>query len=239
VSEAEDAGPEIIHHDEQLLIVHKPPGLPTTAPTSFEPCLTHWVRDRFPDLEPHATSRLDSQVSGLVTFALTRQTNRHLLEARRAGRYERVYFGITVCDVPDDEGTWTWPISIDPRNPRRRVAGPGRGERNALTRYEVRARTANATLLRLQPGTGRTHQLRVHAASAGAPLFGDHAYGGERRRVLPDGSVIAARRVMLHCARVSFPSPSGREQMQFMVPVQADMTRVWLSLGGARADVQP
>lgn len=239
MSEAEDAGPEIIHHDEQLLIVHKPPGLPTTAPTSVEPCLTRWVRDRFPDLEPHATSRLDSQVSGLVTFALTRETNRHLLEARRVGTYERVYFGITVCDVRDDAGTWTWPISIDPRNPRRRVAGPGRGERNALTRYEVRARTAHATLLRLEPGTGRTHQLRVHSANAGAPLFGDHAYGGERRQVLPDGSVIPARRVMLHCARVSFPSPLGRERMQFTVPVQADMIRVWLSLGGARADLQP
>jgi 23S rRNA-/tRNA-specific pseudouridylate synthase len=43
VVDAEDAGPEIIHHDERLLIVHKPPGLPTTAPISTEPCLVRWV----------------------------------------------------------------------------------------------------------------------------------------------------------------------------------------------------
>ncbi len=243
MSDAEDVGTEIIHQDEQFLIVHKPPGLPTTAPTFTEPCLVRWVRDRFPNLEPHATSRLDSPVSGLVTFALTRDANRHLLDARRAGTYERVYMGITVCEFCIDEGEWSWPISIDPANPKRRIAGPGRGEREALTRYGVVARTASATLLRLRPETGRTHQLRVHAAKAGAPLFGDHLYQGERRKVLPDGSVVTARRVMLHCARVSFPALSGGalagERMQLDAPVPPDMNRVWLALGGAPSDLQP
>lgn len=241
--EAEGAGPEIVHHDEHLLVVHKPPGLPTTAPTSSEPCLLRWVRDRFPELQPHATSRLDSQVSGLVTFALTREANQHLLDARRAGTYERVYLGITVCDLPHLEGEWTWPISIDPAKPKRRVAGPGRGERAALTRYERVARTGHGTLLRLRPETGRTHQLRVHAAKAGAPLFGDHVYGGERRHVLPDGAVIAARRVMLHCARVSFPSPSGwksgQERLWLAAPIPADMSGTWLALGGEPSGLQP
>ena len=243
VSDAEDVGPEIIHHDEQLLIVHKPPGLPTTAPTPTEPCLAHWVRDRFPDLQAHATSRLDSQVSGLVTFALTRDANRHLLDARRAGTYERVYMGITIHEVPLDEGEWSWPVSIDPCNPKRRVAGPGRGEREALTRYEVAVRTPSATLLRLRPATGRTHQLRVHAAEAGAPLFGDPLYQGERRKVLPEGSVVTARRVMLHCAHVSFPSLSGERctdgrRMRFDAPVRPDMDRLWRALGGSSADLQ-
>ena len=246
--EAQGASPEIIHHDEHLLIVHKPPGLPTTAPSVSEPCLVRWIRDRFPDLRPHATSRLDSQVSGLVTFALTPHANRRLLEARRAREYERVYLGITIGEVPLDEGEWSWPISIDPTNPKGRVAGPGRGEREALTRYEVAARTPSATLLRLMPATGRTHQLRVHAAKAGAPLFGDHQYQGDRRKVLPDGSVVTARRVMLHCARVTFPSIAAGGALaaercngallQFQAPVRADMKKVWLALGGAPPDLQ-
>ncbi|MGB8329729.1 MAG: RluA family pseudouridine synthase [Polyangiales bacterium] len=238
MSEAGDTDPELIHHDERLLIVNKPPGLPTTGPSSVDPCLVRWVRDRVPGLRLHATSRLDSQVSGLVTFALTRETNRHLLEARRSGTYERVYLGITIHDLPDDEGEWVWPISIDPRNPKRRVAGPGRGQRQARTGYQAAARTGHATLLRLRPRTGRTHQLRVHAAKAGAPLFGDHAYQGERRKVLPDGTVVGARRVMLHCARVSFPAPSGGSGMQFAAPVPPDMARIWLALGGAASDLQ-
>ncbi len=239
MSDASDVEPEIIHHDAQLLIVDKPPGLPTTAPTPTEPCLAHWVRDRFPDLQAHATSRLDSQVSGLVTFALTRSANRHLLDARRAGAYERVYMGVTICDLSLDRGQWSWPISIDPRNPKRRLAGPGRGEREAATRYEVAARTPNATLLRLRPDTGRTHQLRVHAAKAGAPLFGDPLYQGARRKALPDGSVVTARRVMLHCVRVSFPSFAPGDRMQLEAPAPPDMDRVWRALGGSPTDLQP
>lgn len=237
--ETERAEPEIIHHDEQILIVDKPPGLPTTAPNAAEPSLVRWVSDQFSDLRPHATSRLDSSVSGLVTFTLTRDANRHLLDARRAGTYERVYLGITLHEVPVDAGEWAWPISIDPTNPKLRVAGAGRGEREASTRYHVAARTASATLLRLMPATGRTHQLRVHASRADTPLFGDHAYQGHRRKVLADGTVVTARRVMLHCARVSFPSPSGGRRMQFDAPPRSDMQNVWLALGGAPSDLQP
>ena len=245
--EPEDLEPEVIHHDEHLLIIHKPPGLPTTAPTRTEPCLANWVRERFPDLRAHATSRLDSQVSGLVTFALSGDANRNLLDARRAGTYDRVYMGITIREVSQDQGEWAWPISIDPQDPKRRVSGPGRGEREAVTRYEVAARTAAATLLRLWPQTGRTHQLRVHAAKAGVPLFGDLLYHGERRKVLPQGSVVTARRVMLLCARVSFPSLSASrspgsapaQHMRLEAPARPDMIRVWQALGGELSDLQP
>jgi 23S rRNA-/tRNA-specific pseudouridylate synthase len=239
VAEAERAEPEIIHHDTQLLIVHKPPGLPTTAPHAEEPSLVRWVSKKFPDLRPHATSRLDSQVSGLVTFALTPKANRILLDARRAGTYERIYLGITIDEVPVESGDWAWPISIDPCNPKLRVAREGRGERAAWTRYRVAAQSSGATLLRLMPMTGRTHQLRAHAARAGSPLFGDPAYGGKRREVMPDGTVVTARRVMLHCARLSFPSPSGGAQQQFEAPARSDMQKIWIALGGAASDLQP
>ncbi len=237
--ERESAEPEIIHHDEHLLIVHKPPGLPTTAPRAEDPSLVRWVSKRFADIHAHATSRLDAQVSGLVTFALTPEANRTLLDARRAGTYARVYLGITVEEVSVDAGDWAWPISIDPSNPKLRVARAGRGERAALTRYSVAARSPGATLLRLMPTTGRTHQIRVHAARAGYPLFGDHRYGGKRREVLSDGTVVTARRAMLHCASLSFPSPSGGAQLRFEVPVRPDMERIWTALGGAGSDLQP
>ncbi len=239
VVEARSDEPEVIHRDDQLLIVNKPPGLPTTAPSADEPSLVRWVSERVAVLRPHPTSRLDAQVSGLVTFALTRAANRKLLDARRAGTYERVYLGITLYQTPAELGEWAWPISIDPANPKLRVAGEGRGERAALTRFEVAKRIPTATLLRMMPATGRTHQLRVHAARFGAPLFGDHAYGGERREAMPCGTVVTARRVMLHCAQLSFPSPSGGDRMQFQAPARSDMRRAWLALGGAASDLQP
>ncbi|HET6414750.1 MAG TPA: RluA family pseudouridine synthase [Polyangiales bacterium] len=239
MARAEAVEPEIIHHDADLLVLHKPPGLPTSAPVASDPSLVRWVSERFPELRAHATSRLDSQVSGVVTFALNREANQHLLDARKSGTYERIYLGITVHELADDAGRWDWPISIDPRDPKHRRAGAGRGERHAMTRYEVAARRSGATLLRLMPATGRTHQLRVHAAEAGAPLFGDPAYGGERRAVLPDGAVVTARRVMLHCARVSFPSLSGPERIVIEAAVRPDMQRVWQAFGGAASELQP
>lgn len=227
------AQPEILHQDDHLLVVAKPPGLPTTAPDVTQPCLVRWVAAQLPrNATPHATSRLDAPVSGLVTFALTSRANRHLLEARRAGNYARTYLGITTRNVSFTACEWSWPISIDPSNRKQRVAGPGRGERDALTRCELAAESAAAALLRLAPATGRTHQIRVHAAKGGVPLFGDHAYGGDRRVVLRGGSVVTARRVMLHCARVRFPELCGEGFMELAAPVPPDMKRVWVELGG-------
>lgn len=227
--------PELIHRDNELLVVNKPPGLPTTAPSSDEASLVRWVEERFPHLRAHPTSRLDSPVSGLVTFALTKAANRRLLDARRAGTYARLYLGITLRVPEPVAGVWSWPISLDPKSPKHRRAGSGAGMRDARTGYEVGAQAAHGTLLRFVPETGRTHQLRVHASEAGVPLFGDRAYEGERRCVLRDGSVVTARRVMLHCRRIELPGPSGR--LRFDATVPDDMEKVWLDLGGNLEDL--
>jgi len=222
--------PEIIYRDSDLLVVHKPSGLPTTAPSPADACLVRWIEEEFPTLRAHPASRLDSPVSGLVTFALNKAANERLLEARRSGTYERLYLGITLHELEAPDGTWSWPISIDPTNAKLRIAGAGKGERDARTRYEVAGRAPYASLLHLMPETGRTHQLRVHAAKAGVPLFGDHAYGGERRLALGDGSVVSARRVMLHCARVGFRW--GLATRRFETSPPQDMERAWTALGG-------
>ena len=140
MAEAERAEPEIIHHDTQLLIVHKPPGLPTTAPHAEEPSLVRWVSKKFPDLRPDATSRLDSQVSGLVTFALTPKANRILLDATRDLRaYD---LGITIDEVPVESGR-----GADFHRSNAIPSSVGRGERAAWTRYRVAAQSSGATLL--------------------------------------------------------------------------------------------
>src|SRR5690606_23370558 len=144
-----------------------------------------------------------------VTFARTERATHALLEARRAGAYERTYLAL-VGGVPDEaSGRWTWTIAIDPRDVTRRIAlrEGERGERaqEASSRWERRADAAGCAALALFPETGRTHQLRVHCAAAGLPILGDTTYGGAPRVVLADGRVISARRVMLHCARVVLP----------------------------------
>lgn len=231
--------PRVIHRDLHWLIVHKPPGLPTTSPAAGRACLHDWARQH---LEGHAyvhpTSRLDSSVSGVVTFALSKAANAHLLRARAESKYGRVYFGITLSERVSCAQDWTWPISIDPNHPKIRRAGPGKGERPAHTRCDEVIRAEHGSLLRLLPRTGRTHQIRVHAARAGAPLFGDTQYGAERRFTLPTGRVVAAPRVMLHCAQVSFPSMDGAAMQVFTAPCDPDFREVWRLLGGEEPALQ-
>jgi 23S rRNA-/tRNA-specific pseudouridylate synthase len=154
-----------------------------------------------------------------------------MIEARQAGSYRREYLGLVAAPPDPASGEWLGPIAIDPADPRRRVVDPRRGRR-AATVYETVAQREQATVLRLYPKTGRTHQLRVHAAAADRALLGDRHYGGVGRLTLPNGRVLTARRVMLHCARVSVPL-RGDAPQEFRAEVPSDLSELWLAVGGS------
>jgi 23S rRNA-/tRNA-specific pseudouridylate synthase len=230
---------DIVHKDAHLLVVDKPPGIPTTSPGEGD-CLVRRVRKADPEAPAlHPVSRLDAQVSGLVTFSRTREANRHLRDARASGAYRRLYLGLAAAPPSPPRGCWQTPIGIDPRDPRRRVGGPkGKGGppakavRQAATDYRTAHILDQVALLLLWPRTGRTHQLRIHCSLAGSPLLGDRHYGGPVRVVRPDGRVIRARRIMLHCTRLVLPDPTGSGELVIEALPSADMTALWRALGG-------
>jgi 23S rRNA-/tRNA-specific pseudouridylate synthase len=229
------AGVAVLHEDAWFLVLHKPSGLPTTSPGD-EPTLTAVARELDPSaLRLHPSSRLDAEVSGAVIFARTPSATEHLLAARRAGSYRRGYLAIASAAPEPPRGEWHGAIGIDPNNPRKRaIARAGApGAREAHTRFSTLQSTAHAVLLWLMPQTGRTHQLRVHAAGAGIPLLGDRHYGGAQRVVLADGRVLSARRTMLHCARVEIPDPVGGDPLRFEAPPPTDFDELWRALGGS------
>lgn len=226
---------QVVHRDAHFLALAKPAGIATTAPDGG-PCLVALARaldPRAPQLHP--LSRLDTQVTGLVVFARDALANRLVLEARRAGLLARRYVGLCRRAPQPVEGSWQAAIAIDPRDPKKRRAladgAGGAGVKDAHTRYGVRAATQPVVALDLWPQTGRTHQLRVHAAHAGVPLLGDVAYGGERRIVLPNGRILSAGRVMLHCAEVLLPHPD-RAELRLNLPPAEDMQQLWRAAGG-------
>ncbi len=223
-----------MHRDEHLIVFDKPSGLPTTSPEGGV-CLATIARG----LDPHAarmhpSSRLDAEVTGLVTFARSDHGIRALLAARRDGQYQRCYVGFCAHAPEPAAGELRWSIAKDPRDPRKRVAVPEADRRgvSALSRYELYAAASAAVIVLLRPQTGRTHQLRVHIAAAGAALLGDKHYGGDMRTVLADGRVVRARRVMLHCARVVVPSPAAPGKLLLRAPLPPDMQELWRALGG-------
>lgn len=248
--------PRVVHRDAELLVLDKPSGLPTTSPDGTD-CLASWARayDREAP-RMHPSSRLDAEVTGLVTFARTPHAIQQLLAARAAGQYQRFYLGIATRAPEPAAGEWRFPIARDPRDPRKRKALPeGTKLREAAgvpakpgavcladaawTRYGTLWSGERGALLLLQPETGRTHQLRVHAAHAGAPLWGDKHYGGPVRSVQPDGRVFAARRVMLHCTQLRLPGIASAEPLVLHAPVPEDMRMFFAQLGGDQQLLEP
>jgi len=242
---AAGSGVAVLYRDAQLLGLYKPSGLPTTSPDGKR-CLTELAAQLDPGAPRlHASSRLDAEVTGVVTFARTSQAIEALLAARKAGRYERYYLAIAGCAPEPTSGSWHWSIATDPREPRRRIAldpGSSKGDR-AESGYRVLGVAHEAALLVLRPKTGRTHQLRVHAARAGAPLLGDRHYGGAMQRTLTNGRVLRAGRVMLHCARVRLPHIAERRRDAAPVcidaPLPEDFRSLWLQLGGDASALDP
>jgi 23S rRNA pseudouridine1911/1915/1917 synthase len=225
----------VLHRDEHLLVLDKPPGIATTAPDDGPSlfALAKQLDPRAPQLHP--LSRLDTQVTGIVAFARTARANELALEARRAGTLLRRYLALSARQPEPPSGRWTWSIGLHPSDPKKRLAlpqgAPGIGVKESSTRYAVRAATAALTVLDLWPETGRTHQLRVHASRAGCPLFGDVAYGGDKRITLANGRVLTASRVLLHCTYLRMPRVGGGELALDLAP-PLDMKTVWRNAGG-------
>ena len=212
--ESELPDPFVLLDRDGFLVVDKPAGIPTIPDTTgargtlvdLAARATKRSRD-----ELHPTSRLDREVSGVVTFAIGERARDTLARAREEGRYARRYVAIARGSLPDGTLEWTWSIGRA-RDPRLRAVSNARDAQAAVTRARVVARSGAFLLLAVAPQSGRTHQIRVHAAAAGAPLVGDRAYGGPTRLTLPSGKSSAVARVALHCARVevvsSRPGPS-------------------------------
>jgi RluA family pseudouridine synthase len=222
-----------------LVAVDKPAGIPTIpdhagASHSLLARVAHAL-----GLEParvHPTSRLDRDVSGVVVFALSRAAGERLMKARAEGRYERRYVALAQRAPAPERGVWDVPIGRA-RDPRLRMV-KGRDAVPASTRYAVAAvAPTRVALLALSPVTGRTHQIRVHASHAGAPLLGDRAYGGPTRVTLPGGRVLEPGRIALHAARVVVPREGGQSAgpLVLSAPVPAELASLWSALGGELA----
>lgn len=233
---AEPALVPIVHRDRDLLIVNKPAGTPTIPDSSGARHALSSLAARatgLPESALHPTSRLDREVSGLVTFAITRQGRERLEAARAEGTYLRRYVALAQGALRPggpSGGRVDAPIgrAADPRH--RRVDPAGKP---SSTRYRVIAEAGGVSLVAFAPETGRTHQLRVHAASLGAPLLGDRTYGGPGRLSLPSGKVLGLARIFLHCACIKLPAADGPRAIS--CPVPEALEAAWVTLGGESA----
>ena len=236
----------ILHEDQDLIVLDKPAGLvvhpaPGNEDGTLVNALLAHCGDTLPGIggerRPGIVHRLDKDTSGVMVVAKTEQALAALSATFAARDLDRQYLALVWGALTPASGEIEGAIGRDPRD-RKRMAVVERGGKQALTRYSTKhAWFPAASLLACTLATGRTHQIRVHLASAGHPLVGDPAY---LRRVpaasrdLPSATratLLDFPRQALHAASLGFRHPRTGQPMMFERPIPPDMQQLLDALG--------
>jgi 23S rRNA pseudouridine1911/1915/1917 synthase len=218
--QAEDAVLDVIYEDEHLLVVNKPPSV-VVHPSYKHPqgTMLNAVLGRrrdHPGSRPGIVTRLDKDTSGLLLVALTSGVHAGLQRQRLSKEYFAIVAGVPVPAA----GRIDLPLGRDPDD-RRRIVVSDDGQ-PSVTRYRIERTSGEATLVRCELETGRTHQIRVHLAARGWPILGDRVYGVEDARMA---------RVALHACRLRFTHPVTGAPLDLSAPVPGDMA--WITTSPA------
>jgi tRNA pseudouridine32 synthase/23S rRNA pseudouridine746 synthase len=200
-----DTGLDVRHIDADLLIVNKPSGLlsvPGRGP-GMDDNLANRVQARFP--EALTVHRLDMDTSGLLVMARNAEVHRALGRLFELRQVEKEYIAVVAGRVADSERSIALPLIADWPNRPRQMVDFVQGK-PALTHLEVLSYDAGSdtTRVRLNPETGRSHQLRVHLQSIGHPILGDDLYA-------PPEILVRSPRLLLHAAMLAFSHPVSGE----------------------------
>ena len=222
---------EVIHEDEDLIVVNKPAGM-VTHPGAGRPrgtlvnALLHHCRGRLAETgdpaRPGIVHRLDRETSGLLVAAKTELAYRSLVEQFKRGEVGKRYLALVWGLIEEDEGLIELPVARDPRQRERMRVTPG-GKR-AVTEFAVLRRfpEEGKTLVEARPRTGRMHQVRVHFSYIEHPVVGDPKYGRHDRS--------EQERMMLHAWELELWHPRTGRRVRFVAPPPEEFTP-WLGEG--------
>jgi len=205
---------KIYYKDEHIIVVEKPGG-ELSVPGKGEwrdRCLQYRIRQAFPECIEHpSVHRLDMYTSGLMIFALTKESQRKLSIDFQEKRVQKEYTALLEGIIIEDSGEIRLPFRLDVDNRPLQIYDPVNGKMG-VTLWEKISVESNFTRVLFKPLTGRTHQLRVHSAhelGLGTPIVGDSFYGSGN-----DGDMMC-----LHASRLEFDHPVTGERMNFVSEV--------------------
>ncbi len=218
---AEDIPLDILFEDEDLIIVNKPAGLVVHPAhgnlnhTLVNALLYHTQKLSATggSIRPGIVHRLDKDTSGILVVAKNDRAHASLAKQFKHHTIERTYFALVKGVVQHNEGICEEPVGRAFLNHKKVIVKPS-GGKDACTFFYVEKRFAKATLLKIKPRTGRTHQIRVHMAHIGHPVLGDELYG------VPSPGI---NRQALHAAGLIFDHPTAQKRMAFESVLPEDM----------------
>ena len=220
----------ILHVDEMVIVLNKPPGLAVQGGTATERHLDGLLDGlRFGNEErPRLVHRLDKETSGILVLARTAAAAGLFARAFREKRVRKTYWAITVGLPKPAQGRIDLPLAKTPGRHGERVRPDSDEGRHAVTYYRVVDSAGDrVSWLALMPVTGRTHQLRAHCAAIGTQILGDAKYG---EALAHRAGVPGARRLHLHARSIAMPHPLG-SSTQVTAPLPPHMRRTWEFFG--------
>jgi 23S rRNA pseudouridine955/2504/2580 synthase/23S rRNA pseudouridine1911/1915/1917 synthase len=223
--------PEVIYQDEEILIADKPNGL-TVIPERFnttKPCLQSILQEKYGKL--WVVHRIDRETTGIVCFARTEEAHKNLSQQFESRQVRKIYKVVVSGSLEGAEGEIDSPIMERPNKLGTMMVHPKGKE--ALTLFSVEEQFRSCALLNVEIKTGRTHQIRIHFASAGHPLLVDSIYGQHGSFLLssikkkykqsePEEKPIISR-LTLHAYSLELDHPATVERMTFTAPLPHDM----------------
>ncbi|MZG52973.1 MAG: RluA family pseudouridine synthase [Nitrospinae bacterium] len=223
-TEPESLPLDIIFEDEHMLVVNKPAGMvvhpaPGHARGTLVNALLHYCKDLsgIGGVErPGIVHRLDKETSGLVLVAKTEAAHKALAAQFKKREIKKEYCALVKGNVKKEKGTIDSPVGRHQTQRKKMDTGHGRP---ACTHFEVLQRGKNWTCLKLQPETGRTHQIRVHLASIHHPVIGDKLYGGKN----PNPVHLKMERQALHARQLELNHPVSGKSFSFSAKLPLDM----------------
>ena len=211
---AENIPLDIVYQDEWFAVINKPKGLVVHQAASYKKSdtLVNALLFNLDNLSgingvirPGIVHRLDKDTSGLLVVAKNDEAHKSLASQIEKKTAKRIYFGLCDGNFKEDEGTVDAPIARSKKD--RKKMAIVEGGRRAVTHYKVLERFGAYTLVRFELETGRTHQIRVHAASLHHAIVGDSVYGGSTK-LFDNGQ-------LLHAKELTVVHPHTKEVMHF------------------------
>jgi tRNA pseudouridine32 synthase/23S rRNA pseudouridine746 synthase/23S rRNA pseudouridine1911/1915/1917 synthase len=236
-----DLSARVLYRDGLMLVIDKPPGLPVHAkPGSRKGEGGPSLEDYFDQLryglprDPALAHRLDRDTTGCLVLGRHPKALRKLHKLFLEGRIDKTYWAI--CrGVPEKlSGTIDAPLKKGAQKAgwKMSLAAPGDdGAMASVTTYRTLKSKDGLSFIEAKPKTGRTHQIRVHLASIGAPILGDPLYGDLSRED-------RAGNIMLHARRVVIPISKNKEPIAVEAPPPAWMAAMLSRFEGPEAPVR-
>jgi tRNA pseudouridine32 synthase/23S rRNA pseudouridine746 synthase len=207
---------EVLYEDDAIAIIHKPSGLLSVPGKEEKESVYSQAKTIYPQAEePLIVHRLDMATSGIMLIAKTKTAHEILQKQFLDKSIQKRYVAILDGVVPQEEGSIKLPLRVDLEDRPRQLVCFEYGK-EAFTKWKVVERSKRHSKVHFYPITGRTHQLRVHAAHAdglNTPIVGDELYGQK------------AERLLLHAEEIRFVHPTTNKAMTFICPAKFDLEK--------------